>query len=844
MLESIHVGMTGLLGYSQGLRVIANNTTNLNTPGFKSSSLHFADLFYSGQDLSRGDSPRLGFGLNTLGTQLSFKQGDLRQTGNDMDVAIDGQGLFVLKDDAGNLSYTRAGQFQFDKEGVLTANNYKQQVMGLDDNGNLVNIRLTGQSTHAGKATTTVTFNGNLSSTVTEQVVGGVKIIDGSGGEHTLDLKFTNDSATAAGQWTVELLDGTVSHGTGTLVFVDGAPTAASARISMTYTPAGQAAQALVLDLGTDVTSYASGNLSTLAMSKQDGQLPGGLTAFTINEKGALSLSYSNGQTRTSTRLALARFETLDAVESSGDNQFVAADHRLWRLGAAGEGGFGAIQAKTVEISNVDLSQEFSDLVVMQRGYRYDRAGQITQIIDHTLDKITRYAYDLAGNRVLESTTQAGVVYQDNHMAYDALGRLCWVGDGRVSVTMEYDKVGNRTRILTHYLSQSDAAFDKDRYYQYDAMNRQTVVDAVDAAGNLGTQGRRITYDLNGNRTSEVAYGTKVSSATNFTTSQGLATETYSYDALNRLSAVERDGLTIDARVYDRANRLVQSGGSQAVGYYNALYGADTVGTGSERRTNSYDANGRTVAVRVMTSTGAAKYNLNYGNYDAAGNLLGYSLTNYQGTAYTNTYTYGLLKRDAYREATISGTSTYFTPGTTTNSYDAHSNLVAVTDSGNAANNRSFVNDEAGRVLHKTQGSTVERQLVVNGEVLAVLKNSAADFNFGYTPISASYPQANPGTYAVAANDSLKGIAKTLYGDAGLWYLIADANGLSSDRDLRVGQTLTLPNRVTGASNHAGSFKPYDPSDIVGETAPTLPSPPPPKPKKKGCGGLGQESGT
>jgi YD repeat-containing protein len=472
------------------------------------------------------------------------------------------------------------------------------------------------------------------------------------------------------------------------------------------------------------------------------------------------------------------------------------------------------------------------------KSYSYDRAGQLTQITDSALNQVTSYAYDLAGNRVRESTTRAGVVYQDNHLAYDTLGRLRWVADSRAMVEMWYDQAGNRTRIKTSVIN-GDTAYNADRYFRYDAMNRQTVVDAVDAAGNLGTTGRAISYDLNGNRTGESFHGTKVNVATNVATT-GTVSEAYTYDAMNRLTGVARDGTTIDTRLYDQASRVVQSGGAQAVAYYNALYGTGVLGTGSELRINRYDANGRTAFMRVMTTAGAAKYNLSYNNYDAAGNLLGYSLQNFQGTAYTNTYSYGLLKRDAYKESTLSGTSSgAFVPATTTNGYDVNSNLVSIADSGNSGNNRSFINDDAGRVLQKTQGGAVERQLVANGEVLGRFGGALADFNFSYTPISASFPKANPGTYAVGASDNLRSIARAAYGDSSLWYLIAEANGVASDKELRVGQTLNVPNRVTGAANNASTFKPYDPAKVVGDTTPTLNSPPPP-PQKKGCGGLGQ----
>ena len=210
MLDSIYVGMTGLLGYSRGLRVIANNTANMNTPGFKSSSLQFADLFYANSDAGGGVTGQglgqLGFGLNTTGTSLSFKQGDLRQTGNKLDMAIDGQGLFVLRDDQGGLHYTRDGQFQFSTEGVLVSPASGAKVMGMDSNGQFVEITLAGQMTHPGKPTSRVKFSGNLSSTATEQTVTGVKVTDASGGEHSLSLKLTSTTATTAttaGRWAV-----------------------------------------------------------------------------------------------------------------------------------------------------------------------------------------------------------------------------------------------------------------------------------------------------------------------------------------------------------------------------------------------------------------------------------------------------------------------------------------------------------------------------------------------------------------------------------------------------------------------------------------------------------------
>lgn len=370
MLDSIYIGMTGLLGYSRGLRVIANNTANINTPGFKSASQQFSDYFYSGGSAGgRTDGP-LGHGLNANGTVLSFDPGDLRQTGNELDMAVDGAGLFTLKDAGGRISYTRAGQFQFNTAGVLVHRGSDASVMGQDASGNLVEISVAGARTSPGKATTTIKFNGNLSSTATEQTVSGIKVMDKVGGEHTLSMKLTSTNATLANSWKVELLDGTRVVGTGQLVFAGGAPTAASAKLAMNYTPAGMEALPLTLDFSSDVSSFASASLSTLAMSTQDGFAASGLAKAVFDAAGTLVLTYANGQSVKGARLALARFDSVEAVEPVGDNQFEAKDQSAWHRGLAGNDAFGSVRSGVVEISNVDLSQEFSDLVVMQRGYQ------------------------------------------------------------------------------------------------------------------------------------------------------------------------------------------------------------------------------------------------------------------------------------------------------------------------------------------------------------------------------------------------------------------------------------------------------------------------------------------
>lgn len=374
MLESIYVGMTGLLGYSRGLRVIANNTANINTPGFKSSSLQFADMFYTGGNLAGGNASQnrdqVGFGLNTTGTAMSFKQGELRQTGNNLDMAVDGQGLFVLQDAEGKITYTRAGQFKFDDNGVLVSRANGEKVMGMDDGGTLTEISLAGQMLNQGRPTSRIKFAGNLSNTATQPFNGPVQVLDELGISHTLTLKISA-VANATNTVKAELLDGTIVLGSSNIVFSGGSKaTPETALMQVAYTPAGQPTMMLTLDFSTDVSYFAQGNSSDFKVASQDGVGPGSLSSTAFDGDGILRLAYSNGQTVKGARLALARFDSPDAVAALGNNQFEMVNKNAWHYGKAGEGAFGSVRAGQIEISNVDLSQEFSDLVIMQRGYQ------------------------------------------------------------------------------------------------------------------------------------------------------------------------------------------------------------------------------------------------------------------------------------------------------------------------------------------------------------------------------------------------------------------------------------------------------------------------------------------
>lgn len=369
MLDSIFIAMSGLDGYEKGLRVISNDTANLNTPGYKGASLQFADAFHSASDFSNASGQPPGYGLTTLGTRLDFKQGELQSTGNDLDVAVDGQGFFLLRGSDGQVHGTRAGQFTFDAAGQLVTSGSGKPVLAMDGSGNLAPLQLGALRTNSSKQTGRVQFSGNLSSSTTTQTVGSVTVLDKAGSSHSLSLKF--DAVTgAAGTWNVTVLDGTTTVGTGKIGFVGGQPDPANNTVSVTYTPAGGQAMPLTFDFSSNVTSFDSGTQSSLAAASQDGHAAGSLTRATFDQNGALSLTYSNGQSATGPRLALGSFASPDAVQAVGGNEFAMQPGQSWTTGWANAQGLGKVKAGTIEISNVDLSQEFSNLVIMQRGYQ------------------------------------------------------------------------------------------------------------------------------------------------------------------------------------------------------------------------------------------------------------------------------------------------------------------------------------------------------------------------------------------------------------------------------------------------------------------------------------------
>ncbi|MGZ3182496.1 MAG: flagellar basal-body rod protein FlgF [Telluria sp.] len=367
-LNSINIGTSGLVGFSKELQTISNNVANLNTTGFKGSNSQFAALFSAGGDAAgTGAGAQAGAGLATLPSMIDFSQGQVNQTGSDLDVAINGSGFFVLKDTAGHLLYTRDGHFNFDAKGILV-NGSGDHVQALGADGSLQDITLEGRRTSAASASTAIKVSGTLSTADTTKTVSGVTVTDAAGGTHTLSIEFKNNTAVTAGSWLVTVKDGATSVGTGEIRYNAGTLDPAHASVAFSYGPAGVPALPLTITVDAASTSAASG-ASTMALGSVDGWGVGALTGATFDSDGKLVISYANSQKSKDQQLALATFGSTSALSQAGGATFRAADPHAATLGVAGGAG-STLATDSLEGSNVDLSKQFSAIIITQRGYQ------------------------------------------------------------------------------------------------------------------------------------------------------------------------------------------------------------------------------------------------------------------------------------------------------------------------------------------------------------------------------------------------------------------------------------------------------------------------------------------
>lgn len=424
MDRSLFAAVSGLRNNQTRMDVIGNNIANVNTTAFKASRANFTESF--SQVLSGATRPGLtSGGINSLavglGSQLSsidtvFTQGNRQTTGITTNLAVQGNSFFVVGSGAQNL-YTRDGNFKWDSNGKLVAGNggIVQGMMATNGvlGGSLTGISVPIGQTTTASATTKVTVSGNFDSaapiiaavdptaptaaelaapanagSVVQTTIG---VFDSLGSKHDLTLVSWK---TGANQWQCKIdptnlkYDSTKPYtfgpGAGSSPAAaatpwqftfnsDGTVNATSSNLpSITFTPSGGgAAEALSLDPGkgsTGVTSLAAGNSGVLR--DQNGYASGVLESVSIGADGAITGTFSNGTNQTLAQVALADFNNPEGLSSANDSMYtVSANSGTPLVGYSGRDTSSTIASGALEMSNVDLAQEFTDMIITQRGF-------------------------------------------------------------------------------------------------------------------------------------------------------------------------------------------------------------------------------------------------------------------------------------------------------------------------------------------------------------------------------------------------------------------------------------------------------------------------------------------
>ncbi|CAM5789309.1 flagellar hook protein FlgE [Cellulomonas persica] len=371
MLRSLFAGISGLRSHQTMLDVTGNNIANVNTTGFKSSQVVFQDTLSQlltgaggAQDGVGGTNPaQIGLGVRVAGVTTNFTQGASQMTGRSTDMMIQGDGFFVVRKGA-ETYYTRAGSFDFDSTGQMVLPGEGALVQGwmavngvIDTTGPVTDLSVPAGTVMPAVASTSATYRGNLDSAAADGTVlhRTIEVYDTTGTARTLDLTFTK-SATG---WAVEATDGAATVASTAMVF-----DAAGALTSPTSLTVGGVA----VDLST-VTGFAG--LDTIKADSQDGQAAGTLQSFTLGADGTIMGSFSNGMKQAIGRIALSSFTNPAGLEKAGGSLFrTTVNSGEPAVGTAGTGARGTLAGGALEMSNVDLSSEFTSLIVAQRGFQ------------------------------------------------------------------------------------------------------------------------------------------------------------------------------------------------------------------------------------------------------------------------------------------------------------------------------------------------------------------------------------------------------------------------------------------------------------------------------------------
>jgi len=387
MISSLYSGIQGIKTNAASLGVIGANIANVNTGGYKSGTVSFATVL--GETQAQG-------GVKVWGLGKSWTQGALEYTSANTDLAIVGEGLFVVNDLAGDTHYSRAGAFLFDKDGLLV-NHEGYRVQGLAiASGTAVGSPTdidTSKSIYEPKATTVMEMVMNLDSATAASGTfsNTITVNDSLGTSVPLTLTFKK---TGPGVWEVSgQLPSSIAAASGTsnvqfdgadtmtLSFgADGKITGVTADVAVTLKnmdAVASATQTISWDLYDspnnkafdDITQFSAG--SSVTFQSHDGYATGRVTSVNVGEDGVITGVFSNGKSKALYQIVLANFPNYQGLTSVGNNLYdVSVDSGLPVVGTPKTGKRGAINSKSLEMSNVDLATEFVKMIVTQRAYQ------------------------------------------------------------------------------------------------------------------------------------------------------------------------------------------------------------------------------------------------------------------------------------------------------------------------------------------------------------------------------------------------------------------------------------------------------------------------------------------
>jgi flagellar hook protein FlgE len=405
MFTSFSTALSALAAQSTAIDVVGNNLANLNTVGFKASTVSFHDLVTQSLGAGLGET-QVGFGVGTPTTMRQFTQGAIQTTGGTTDAAIQGDGFFIVQGANQATEYTRAGNFQVDKSGNLTTAT-GEGVEGwtmangvLDTNAPPGSITIPVGTVQPPVTTQNMSFDMNLNAagiagTATGTYATSVTIYDSLGNSHIVTATFTEDPTTA-GQWnySIGIPDADVKNPpatplTGSVTFnTNGnltapASTDPSPQLQITGLADGASDMTINWNLynGTTprITQYAQP--SSVSAVTQDGAPAAQLVHVAIADGGQILAQYSNGQQTVVGQLAMATIRNPESLIAVGDNNYqLSALSALPAVGLPGTGGRGAVQGGAIEASTTDIATEFTNLIVYQRGY--EACSKIVNAVD------------------------------------------------------------------------------------------------------------------------------------------------------------------------------------------------------------------------------------------------------------------------------------------------------------------------------------------------------------------------------------------------------------------------------------------------------------------------------